>query len=219
MASRDANRVGAAEFMITLYGQSRSRASRSLWALEELGIGYRQVPIAPYTQSRTPEYLRINPNGHIPALDDDGLIVWESLAINLYLASKYGHAPLWPVTLEQRAALYQWSFWVTTEIEPNFVAMARADRGMISREEGTSAHAALACALAVLSHHLSSNQYLLGEEFSVADLNVASSISEPHEAGFVAGRKDYDLQPYPGLARWLRECSDRPANYRVRKLP
>jgi glutathione S-transferase len=72
--------------MLKLFGQARSRASRSLWMLEEIGIPYEHVPIRPYTESRAPDYLRLNPNGHIPTLDDDGLILWESLAINLYLA-------------------------------------------------------------------------------------------------------------------------------------
>lgn len=70
--------------MLKLYGQARSRASRSLWMLEETGIGYEHVPVRPYTQSREPAYLALNPNGHIPTLEDEGFILWESLAINLY---------------------------------------------------------------------------------------------------------------------------------------
>jgi glutathione S-transferase len=72
--------------MLKLFGQARSRASRSLWMLEEIGIPYQRVPVRPYTESRSAEYLRINPNGHIPSLDDDGFVLWESLAINLHLA-------------------------------------------------------------------------------------------------------------------------------------
>jgi hypothetical protein len=82
---------GAAQ-MLKLYGQARSRASRSLWMLEEIGIAYEHVPIRPYTESRQADYLRINPNGHIPSLDDGGYILWESLAINLYLAENYAAA-------------------------------------------------------------------------------------------------------------------------------
>jgi glutathione S-transferase len=119
--------------MITLYGQSRSRASRTLWMLEEIGIAYRHEPIRPYTESRTTEYLRINPNGRIPALDDDGFILWESLAINLYLAERYGAAPLWPASVQDRAQVYQWSFWATNEIEPRLVSIVR---GLSSKTPG-----------------------------------------------------------------------------------
>ncbi len=72
--------------MSTLYGQTRSRASRSLWMLEETGRPNRHIPIRRYTKSRQAEYLHINPNGRIPSLDDEGVVLWESLAINLYLA-------------------------------------------------------------------------------------------------------------------------------------
>jgi glutathione S-transferase len=58
--------------MLKLFGQARSRASRSLWMLEEIGIPYEHVPVRPYTESRAAEYLRINPNGHVPSLEDDG---------------------------------------------------------------------------------------------------------------------------------------------------
>lgn len=86
--------------MIKLYGSAMSRAGRSLWALEEVGVNYERVLVgtAGGGESRKPEYLKINPNGHVPALDDNGTIIWESMAINLYLAEKYGKSPLWPST-------------------------------------------------------------------------------------------------------------------------
>jgi len=106
--------------MIKLYGTAMSRAGRSLWALEEVGIQYEQVLVA---ETRGPEYLKINPNGHVPTLDDNGTIIWESMAINLYVAEKYGKAPLWPSTVESHGACYQWSFWGMTEVEPHLLAM------------------------------------------------------------------------------------------------
>src|SRR5215831_13265303 len=94
--------------MLKLFGQARSRASRSLWMLEEIGIPYEHVPVRPYTESRAADYLRLNPNGHIPTLDDDGLVLWESLAINLYLAERYAAAPLWPAGVQDHGRIYQW---------------------------------------------------------------------------------------------------------------
>ena len=205
--------------MLTLYGQAKSRASRSLWMLEEIGVEYRHVPVRPYTQSRTPDYLRINPNGRIPSLDDDGFILWESLAINLYLAQKYAAAPLWPGALQDRALAYQWSFWAANEIEPRIVAIA----GALARQTQDQAAVAsplaeLASALRVLEQHLGERTHLLGSDFTVADVNLASHLREPGEHG-VANIAAIDLTPFPNLARWLDGCAERAAVQRVAALP
>ncbi len=88
--------------MLKLYGTRMSSAARSLWALEELGLKYEHLPLNTQGDSRKPEYLKVNPNGHVPALEDDGQVFWESMAVNLYLAEKYGKARCghraWPIT-------------------------------------------------------------------------------------------------------------------------
>ncbi len=112
--------------MITLHGAAASRASRSLLALEELGLPYKQVPLNPWSNAADAETLApINPNRRIPVLDDDGLILWESMAINLYLADRYGSPPFWPQHPRDRALLYQWSLWSQTEIDVLARHMAR----------------------------------------------------------------------------------------------
>ena len=76
---------------LKIYGIARSRAFRTLWMAKELGLDYENVEIDFATgETRAPEYLAINPNGHVPAIDDDGFMLWESMAINLYLAKKHG---------------------------------------------------------------------------------------------------------------------------------
>ncbi len=71
--------------MLKLHGTSKSRSARSLWAIEELGVKYEHVPVE-VPKAKSPENYKLNPNGHIPVLEDDGQVVWESMAINLYLA-------------------------------------------------------------------------------------------------------------------------------------
>jgi glutathione S-transferase len=205
--------------MLKLYGQARSRASRSLWMLEEIGIGYEHVPIRPYTESRGADYLRINPNGHIPSLDDDGLILWESLAINLYLAERYAKPPLWPSHVQDHARAYQWSFWAANEIETRIVSIAKGlSRKSPVQAKVTSGLEQLAAAFSVLEKQLDGRTHLLGEDFTVADVNLASTIREPGEKG-VAGIPVIDLTRFPNITRWLDLCGDRAANRRVAALP
>jgi len=203
--------------MMRLFGHARSRASRSLWMLEEIGIPYEHVPTRPYTESRSPEYLRVNPNGHIPSLDDDGFILWESLAINMYLAENYGGAPLWPAETKEHARVYQWSLWAANEIEPRIVSIAK---GLSQKSPDPVAVKAglgqLAAALRVLEEELH-NPYLLGDTFTVGDLNLASTLREPGEDG-ISGIAAVDLAPFPNVARWLDRCSARPANRRAASL-
>ena len=195
--------------MIKLYGSAMSRAGRSLWAAEETGIKYEQVIVA---QTRVPEYLKVNPNGHVPALDDNGTIVWESMAVNLYLAEKYGKAPLWPSTVEGHGACYQWSFWGMTEVEPPLIDIIQhrmilpADK----RDEKVALKAVetLKTPLKVLDEHLHKSEYLLGREFTIADLNVASVLS-------ITRFTQVDLSPTPAVQKWLQKCLERPANQRV----
>src|SRR6185437_3394897 len=83
---------------LKIYGVARSRTFRTLWMAKELGLDYEHVKIDFATgDTRTPAHLALNPNGHVPVIDDDGFVLWESMAINLYLAKKYGAGTLYPV--------------------------------------------------------------------------------------------------------------------------
>ena len=95
----------------------------ALWMANELGLDYENVPIHFADGSaKTSEYLAVNPNGRIPAIDDNGFKLWESMAINLYLAKKHGSFLL-PKTMEGEAQAIQWSFWAMTEVEKPALAV------------------------------------------------------------------------------------------------
>jgi glutathione S-transferase len=197
--------------MLKLYGTSQSRAGRCVWALEEVAVKYEHLPIA-IAQAREPENLKRNPNGHIPVLEDDGLIVWESMAINLYLAEKYGKAPLWPSTPEGRAGANQWSFWAMTEAEPPLVTIL-SNRLFLppeQRNENAVAQAieTLKKPLAAVESHLNGREYLFGKDFTIADLNAAAVLS----IGSLAG---LDYGATPKTAAWLAKCTSRPANQKA----
>src|ERR1700690_2848018 len=108
--------------MLKIHGSSQSRTSRCLWAAEEVGVKYEQIP-TPVPEAKSPAHLKLNPNGHIPVIDDDGFVLYESMAINFYLAAKYGKAPLWPESLQDRALANQWSYWAMLEVEPHLVTL------------------------------------------------------------------------------------------------
>ena len=91
--------------MLKIYGQTRSRAFRVLWLCKESNIPFEQVPISIHVPNATCKeewYVKLNPNARIPTIDDDGFVMWESGAINLYLAKKH-KSPLWPTAREAKA--------------------------------------------------------------------------------------------------------------------
>ena len=190
---------------LRIYGIARTRAFRALWMAEELGLDYDHVPIeiGP-AGARKPEYLAINPNGRLPAIEDDGFRLWESLAITLYLAKKHGQ--LYPTTLESEATAWQWSLWAVQEVDRGVniwslhaVRLPPQERDPRRRAEALKV---LEAPFKVLEGALTGRPYLLGEEFTVADLNVAAVISRA---------VDMDLSATPRLAQWLERCLERPA--------
>jgi len=200
--------------VIKLYGIRQSRAMRSLWALEELGVPYENVPINFATDAKKPEYLKINPNGRIPALVDGDVALFESMAINLYLAKKYDKTGLYPRSLEDEARAIQWSFWGMTEIEPALLQllMNRVFLPQAQRDESAAKAAAekLGAPLRVLDGALEGKKYLLGAAFTIADLNVASVL-------WWALLAKLDLAKTPNVQRWLAECTARPAFSKAQK--
>ena len=195
--------------MIKLYGVPASRAFRCLWMLRELGLDFDHVPTNFATgDTRTAEFLKLNPNGHIPVLVDGSTVLWESMAINLYLARQYGAGSLWPATVADEGRAFQWSFWAMTELEANLLATLM-HRRILPREQRDAAVAAASEAklvgpLGVLEGALRGREYLLGDTFSVADLNVAAVLSWTVLAGV-------DLARWPRLSAWLSRCTERSA--------
>jgi len=101
---------------LRIYGIARTRAFRVLWIAKELDLDYEHIPLEiGAAGAGKPDYLAINPNGRLPAIDDGGFVLWESLAITLYLAKKHGR--LYPKTLEGEAKAWQWSLWSVQEVD------------------------------------------------------------------------------------------------------
>ena len=200
---------------LRIYGIAASRAIRALWMAEELGLAYEHVPIhyrddpdGPLGKNN-PQFRRANPLGRVPAIDDDGYTLWESMAINLYLARKHGKG-LWPATVEGEGLAYQWSFFAVTEVDPTINEWARHRIVLPEAERDPKVAAAalekLQRPLAVVDAALAHRPYLAGGAFTVADLNLASAL-------FRARRMDHAARP--NLARWRADCFSRPAARRA----
>jgi len=205
--------------MLKIYGHPGSRAARTLWVCRELGVQYEHIPTHfADGGTKSAQFLAINPAGRIPAIDDDGFCLAESMAINVYLAKKHG-GELVPKSLEDEARMLQWSFWAMTEVEKPLVTLfmqrfevspgSELEKYFRERspKDPVTEQAALKAVehpLSVLNGHLAKQDYLLGSSFTLADLNVASVLSMGLAAKF-------DYGPYPHVQQWLGRCLARPA--------
>ncbi|MFN4014622.1 MAG: glutathione S-transferase family protein [Reyranella sp.] len=201
--------------MLTIYGVYRSRASRNIWLAEELGIPFRQVPVIQHYRTvppgmlhtQSPEFLKINPNGLIPSIDDDGLVLHESLAINLYLARKHG-GPLAGATVAEDGQIAMWSLWAATGVEPHAINVLYHrlgnPTGVKDPKIADAAVESLKGPFAVLDKALAKSGWLVGDHFTVADLNAAEIVryAQPAPELFEAASR---------VKAWLAACQARPA--------
>jgi len=204
--------------MLTIYGVYRSRASRNIWLANELGIPFRHVPVIQHYRlkgeppagtlhTKSPEFLAVNPNGHIPSIDDDGLVLHESLAINLYLARKHG-GPLAPKDIREEGLAAMWTLWAATEAEPHTIQILyhMAARPPEERDPAIAAAAleAMKAPMAVLDRHLSKDGFMMGGRFTVVDVNVAEVMRYSLPAKTL-------WETAPHASAWLKACHARPA--------
>ncbi len=192
---------------LKIYGVPISRSISNIWAALELGLEYENVPIGWDDNSiYGDDYRRINPNARVPALKDGYFVMWESLAINWYLVRKHA-GPLAPATLHEEARALQWTLWAATQLEKPAMQWAfhsfilepherRADVAARALEETRTL-------LKVMDGALGQAPYLLGDRFTVADLNVGCVLLRP--------RQQLDLSDFARLRAWDKAVFERPA--------
>jgi glutathione S-transferase len=196
---------------LTIYGSHNSRTMRVLWTAEELGLEFDHVPYeAGDPQLKSPEFLSLNPYGSIPTIVDNGHPISESLAINLYLAKKYGglgEQHLYATSPAEEATIWQWTLWAQGHLEP-WIQKDRLLADLI-QAIGTKGEAMIERSLNTLNQVLERNQWLVGSRFTVADLNVAAVLSPSRAATL-------ELGPHVHVSSWLNRCYSRPAAVRAR---
>lgn len=209
--------------MVTIYGVARSRASRPLWLLGEIGMDFVHVPVmqayrladagvadagvdAP-VHTASPAYLAINPQGQIPCMTDGGLTLTESMAITLYLAAVYG-GDLGPADAGEAALMAQWALHAVSAVETPALEIMYAQRDAGDTREGAATIAVavekLRRPLERLEGHLAQHAYLVGARFTVADINTAECVR-------YAQGHDPVMAAFPAVAGWLAKVQARPA--------
>jgi glutathione S-transferase len=216
------------EMTLKIYGIGASRAARPLWTALELGLPFECIAM-PYAggATRTPEFLAINPNGHIPVVVDERpegtVTVWESMACALYIARVHGQADgqsITPATPLEEAEALRWSFWTVTELEKDALTVLMHRMAMPPEQRkpelADQAESRLKVPLAVLEQHLQTQRangqsFLAAHRFTVADVCVASVANWIRPAPGL-------LAHYPAVSAWLHACAERPAHKLARNF-
>lgn len=203
--------------MITLYGIEWSRAKYVLFTLAELGLDFQHVRINPFEKEKyAPEYLKLNPLAQVPTLVDSDLVLTEAVAINFYLAKKYGAGKLWAERLEDEALIYKWSLFAVTQMETACVDLIMHRKVLDAKARNPdivqAAEKKLKKPLEVLNNHLASKDFLVAGKFTVADINMAGVLS------YALGG-ELDFSPYHHVARYLDAILSRPACRKARIAP
>jgi glutathione S-transferase len=176
--------------MLKLYGGARSRASIVQWYLEELNLPYEFVLLDMQAGAhRQPDFLAINPIGKVPAIVDGDFKLWETGAILLYLAEKYSQAPL---SLEQRAIVNQWILYANATLGPEVFTEA-------TREKALPRH------MTMLNQLFNQQSFVLGDEFSVADVALGSLLA------YIPLMLKLDLSDYPAVVNYMQRLTERQA--------
>jgi glutathione S-transferase len=199
---------------LKIFGIAKSRAFRTLWVAEEAGVAFDHIQTNFNEDSKKPEFLKVNPMGQVPAIEDDGFALSESMALNLYIAKKYGKG-LYPSDIQGEAKCWQWAFFAATSLERS-MGMMVANRYTLPAEKRNEAVAkenldAVKRPLAAVDAQLAKAPYLLGQSFTVADLCVASVL-------YGAWLNKHDFSDTPKLKDWLERCLARPGAQGARKL-
>jgi glutathione S-transferase len=204
--------------MLKIWGRANSsNVKKVTWLCEEIGLPYERIDAGlAYGVVNTPEYRKLNPNGLVPTIDDDGFILWESNAIVRYLAAKHAAGTLWPTDLRVRADADRWMDWCATTLAPAFIpifmAMVRTPpekRNPQAIEDSTKKTAEV---LARLDAALAGRNFVLGDQFSMADIAFGGIV-------WLVNNVAFDRPKLANFDAWYARISARPAFRKVVALP
>jgi len=204
--------------MLKLWGRINSiNVQKVLWALEELGVPYERKDAGlQFGVVNEPFYRKMNPNGRVPTIEDDGFVLWESNAIVRYLSAKHGAGTLWPDDLRQRADADHWMDWATSTlapaITPVFWGLIRTPpekRDLKAIDEGAGK---LGQAFEVLEQSLEGRDYVAGKPFTMGDIPLGAFVYRWYSLEVKRPR-------LPRVEAYYRRLQERPAYKKHVMLP
>ena len=196
--------------MLLLKGRAKSsNVMKALWILDEIGIEYEREDVGgPFGKNHEASYLSLNPNGRIPTIVDDDRVLWESNSIVRYLASKHSMGSLCPTSPADRARCEMWMDWQLTELAgdmvPVFHGLIRKPPEERDMDVINVARDSWAGKWAILDDHLSRNDYVGGNRFTMADIPIAPLAYRWYELRI-------EREEFGNLKRWYKTICARPA--------
>ena len=203
--------------MLKIWGRVNSvNVKKALWAAEELGLKYERIDAGlQFGVTKTPEYLKMNPNSLVPTIEDDGFVLWESHTIVRYLAAKHGMGTLCPSDLKARADAERWMDWAFTfqgAMRNVFWGLIRTPpekRDARAIEEGRKKSAELA---GILDKVLATRPYVAGAAFTMGDIPIGCEVQRWM-------RVPIERPALPGLQAWFERLLSRAPFRRHVDLP
>ncbi len=196
--------------MLRILGRtSSSNVQKVLWCCAELGLDYQQEDFGrQFGGNDTPEFLARNPNGTVPVIIDDGLVLWESNAIVRYLAARDGAGTLYPTDPETRALAERWMDWQLSVLGPAFTPLFH---GLVRDPPDKRDHAGIAAArddvearLEILDRYLGETAYVAGDDFTMGDIPLGIYAYRWYEF-------DIERKRLANVERWYGALQERPA--------
>jgi glutathione S-transferase len=191
--------------MLKIYGTPRSSAYRVHWLLAELGATYETVSIDfSAGENKGEPFLKLNPNGKVPVMSDDDFVLFESFAINTYLAEKHQPALLGS-SLQEHGLVAQWNAWALANLaDPYMTLILQGYRKTPDNDDTAAAHAVIDRFLPILDAALEGKDYLVAGTFTIADINVSTTVAGEEMSGV-------DVSKYANITRWMKLLNERPA--------
>jgi glutathione S-transferase len=204
--------------MLKVWGRANSsNLKKVIWLCEEIALPYQRIDAGmSFGVVNTPEYRKLNPNGLVPTIDDEGFILWESNAIVRYLAAKHAAGTLWPTDLKVRADADRWMDWCTSMLWPafrpvfwNLIRTPADQRNMKEVEDGAKKTGEM---LARLDGYLAGRKFVAGDQLTMGDIAFGPVV-------YLVQNVAWDRPKLANYDAWYARISERPAFRKVVPLP